>query len=157
MDLLDSKQIANKSITTKKIFFYKNLIRYIDIFVSILIIIGCIMSQVEDEFYYTANFQDRVGVVKLMRFISKNGVPNDKTDLLRFNISYLNSTNLNEFNFEDYMNLPLELPIPEVNATIRYILTVLTIFCMPCIVLGRYIEFLREEIYKRNLESKYMN
>jgi hypothetical protein len=151
--LLDSKQIANKNITTKKIFFFKKLIRWIDILVSLLIIVGCILSQVEDELFYSANLQDRVGVVKLMRDIKeKVSVPKD---LSTYNISYLNDSDyVSKINFTDYDNIPLTLNIPSENSTIRYLLTVLTIFCVPCIIFGRYIEFLREEIYKRNLESK---
>jgi hypothetical protein len=150
--LLDSRQIANKNITSKKIFFFKKLIRSIDILVSILILIGCILSQIEDEFFYSANLQDRVGVVKLMRYIKYNGVP---VDFSPFNISYMNNTDfVKKINFSDYDNIPLTLEIPAINANIRYILTILTIICAPCIVFGRYIEYLREEIYKRNLESK---
>jgi hypothetical protein len=151
-NLLDSKQIANKNITSKKIFFYKNLIRYIDILVSLLILIGCILSQIEDELFYKGNLQDRVGVVKLMRYIQQKGMPKD---LSYFNISYLNNTAImSKVNLTDIETIPLELVIDNTNANIRYILTILTIFCVPLIAFGRYIEYLREEIYKRKLESK---
>jgi hypothetical protein len=110
------------------------------------------LSQIEDELFYLANLQDRVGVVKLKRYIMNHGVPDDLT---QFNISYMNDTNIvKNINFADYESIPLELVIDGVNSNIRYIMTILTIFCVPLIVFGRYIEYLREEIYKRNLESK---
>jgi hypothetical protein len=149
--LLDSQVISNKNITTKRIFHFKNLIKWIDISVCFLIIIGCLISQYENESYYQDNKNDRIGVVKLIRERKTNITD---IDFSKFNISYYNTEVWKNLNLTDYYHIPILFQISSTGNILRYCILIFTIMCIPLIIISRYVEYLRDCIYKQKLESK---
>jgi hypothetical protein len=149
--LLDSQIIANKNITTKRIFLYKKLIKWIDISVCFLIIAGCLLSQYENEIYYQENKTDRIGVVKLIKHLKTKVQHINYAD---YNISYYNNSEIwDKLNLTDYNNIPIFFKISSTGNIIRYIILLFTIMCIPLIVISRYVEYKRDCIYKQKLES----
>jgi hypothetical protein len=140
---------------------YKKWIKWLDIFASILIIIGCILAQVENENFYYDNLSDRSQVVKLIQECRNDNGNFTLVNVEKYNISYLkeikdaSSSNLLEkFNFSDFENLPITLKISDFCESLRYGICIMTIFSIPLIKLGRYLEFMREYVYIEKLESK---
>jgi hypothetical protein len=150
---LDSQIIANKNITTKRIFLYKKSIKWIDISVCFLIITGCLLAQYENEMFYQENKQDRIGVVKLIKHLKAK---NPDINYANFNISYYNNSEIwNKVNLTDYYNIPIFFKISSTGQIIRYCILIFTILCIPLIIISKYIEYKRDCIYKQKLESNF--
>jgi hypothetical protein len=140
----------------KKIQQYKVIIKWLDIFASIMIIAGCVISQIENEIYYYENIYDRVEVVKLIENLKIKHGDINKIDLKKFNISYI-PQKIPNLNFTDFESLPIPLPISNFCSNLRFIICIMTIASLPLIVFGRYLEFIREYIYIYKIESKFFN
>lgn len=141
----------------KKIMNYKTIIKWLDLFASIMIIAGCIISQVENEHFYYDNIYDRVEVVKLISDLDLVNSDVSKINFSNYNISYMLEKNENlikNLNFTNYQELPIPLLISDYGVNMRLIICILTIACIPLIVLGRYLEFIREFQYIEKLDSK---
>lgn len=141
----------------KKIINYKTIIKWLDLFASIMIIAGCIISQVENEHFYYDNIYDRVEVVKLITDLNVVNSDVSKINFSNYNISYMLEKNENlikNLNFTNYQELPIPLLISDYGVNMRLIICILTIACIPLIVLGRYLEFIREFQYIEKLDSK---
>jgi hypothetical protein len=115
-----------------------------------------IISQMENEYFYYDNIYDRVEVVKLISHLNLVKSDISKINFSNYNISYLveKNTNFEKFNFTNYQELPIPLIIFEYCGKLRLIICMLTIASIPLIVLGRYLEFIREYQYIEKLDSK---
>lgn len=143
-----SQIIESQGPAGKSILKLKKIIKIIDIFASIMIIAGCIISQIEHENYYYDNLNVRIQTVNLISDLSKVNGNIKLINLTNYNISYLNdATFVEQFNFSNYLDLPVLLVINDNCQYLRYIILVLTIFSIPLIVIGRYIEFIRDYVY----------
>jgi hypothetical protein len=139
----------------KKLIKLKNIIKIMDVFVSIMIIAGCIISQMEYEDYFFSNLTDRTQTLLLISDLHYNNGNLSAIDLKNYNISYLsNETFVKLLNFSDYENLPIPMPISQLGEKLRFIILALTFLSLPFIVLGRYIEFIRDYVYIKKFEGK---
>lgn len=147
--LKTSNLILNK--TGKTILNYKIIIKWLDIIASVLIILGCILSQIENEKYYQENKQDRIECIRLISDIYFN-ITNP---LDSYNISKLNDDNFrNKINLTDYKSIPVAILISDFCNNLRYLVLILTLISIPLIIISRYIEYRRDYLYKLKSESK---
>lgn len=154
-NLKTSVIVINSGNAAKQILFYKQIIKWLDIVASVLIICGCLLAQIENESYYWDNIYDRVGVVQLITDLSAVNGNLSQIDLNSYNITYLKNKTFEEtINFTDYKNLPIPMQISNYSAVLRVLMCIFTLVSIPLIVIGRYAEFVREYIYGQNLESK---
>lgn len=157
-----SKEASNPFLKTSNIAFnktgktiqnYKILIKWLDIIASVLIILGCVLSQLENETNYNNNLTDRVESVRLISDVYFNTTKN----IEEYNISKLNN-NVEEFikniNFSDYLSVPVILQISEYCNNLRYVILFTSIVAIGLIIISRYIEYRREYLYKMKSESK---
>jgi len=137
--------------TGKKILNYKILIKWLDIIASFLIILGCFISQVENEENYYYNLQNRVQSVKLISDVYHNETK--KIDEYKF-ITLMEEKFAKQINYSDYSTIPVILEVNQKCNNLRLIILLTTFVSVPLIIYSRYIEFKRENLYKLNSESK---
>jgi hypothetical protein len=147
-------------IGDRKIANYKKVIKLLDILISLLVMAGCLLSQIENEMYHFENIYDRSEVVRLIAQ-SKMSV---NINLSNFNISYLNDDSLREkYNLskftdnsgnKNYESLPIPLTIPHLCQHLREAILILSILSIPLVFIGRYLEYVREYHYIRRFHSK---
>jgi hypothetical protein len=132
----------------KKIYQLKRYIKLVDLFASIMIISGYILSLIEHENYYFDNLNERVGAIKLIKDLDSVKANISKLNLSNYEVSFLkNSTLDSSLDFTDYYNLPISLQISEFCEEIRIYICILTFLSIPFIIMGRYLDFIREKLY----------
>jgi len=137
--------------TGKTILNYKILIKWLDIITSVLIILGCIISQVENENNYNYNLNNRILSINLISDIYYNTTkPIEEYNLTMF----LNEKSIKKVNFSDYTSVSINIEINENCNNLRYIILVTTLISVPLIIVSRYIEYRRDYLYKMKSESK---
>jgi hypothetical protein len=154
-NLKTSVIVENEGTLAKKVYEFKIIIKWMDIIASILIIIGCFLAQVENERFYYDNLSDRSEVMRLMMNLHHKRVEVKNLNLSDYNVSYFsNQTIVEQVNFTDYFNIPINLNISSYCSIMRILIFISTVGSIPLIVVGRYIEYLREYVYTNTIESK---
>lgn len=188
---LNSSEIYNRkanqfSKTTKnnnlknKILSYKNIIKWLDVLSTIMIISGCFIAQRENENYQNENSYDRVEVIKLIRDlkdinwreintnfsesqnyslkISKSSKILQISKIINFtnyNVSYLkNGSFIENFDFYEFESLPIPHFISNDCNELRCIILALSLASICLIILNRYIEYIRYYEYMSNSKGK---
>jgi hypothetical protein len=163
----------NKSKIEEKISNYQRAIKWLDILASLMIIIGCLLSQIENEKYQSENSHDRIEVVRLIRdsnyffqnFKGRNSNKNASVEkefykflnLSKYNIYYMNNQTFTEnLNFSNYESIPIPMSISEESSKLRWAILIMTVLSFPLIVLSRYLEYFRYYVYITNLEGKLL-
>lgn len=126
------------------------LIKWLDIIASALIILGCILSQIENETNYYNNLHDRVESVHLISDIYFNTTK----PLEEYNVSKLFDAEFTKaVNFSDYSSVPVVMEISEYCNQLRYTVLFTSLVSIGLIAISRYIEYRREYLYKMKSES----
>lgn len=146
---LNSAKISNKNVITKKMFLFKRLAQYLDVLVSVLMLLGYIISQIEHENYYWDNLNDRSNIVRLIQDLD-DGV---KIISNNYNVSFMRNEQISNLTKTAVSTLSIPMTISDYNRTLRLILLFQTLICIPLIIVSKYIEYLREYVYKKNLEG----
>lgn len=132
----------------KKIFRLKRIIKLVDLLASIMIISGYILSLLEHENYYFDNLTERVGGIKLMLDLQSAEGNVSQLNLSNYELSFLkNSTLTSSISFTDYFNIPISLQISQMCQEFRIYISILTFLSIPFIIMGRYLDFIREKLY----------
>lgn len=148
---LKTSNIVGVNKTSKTILKYKNIIKWLDIIASVIIIVGCVISQIENQTFYDYNRQDRVNSVKLISDVYFNKTKN----LREYNISKLSDEDfVKSLNLSDYSSIPVPMQVCEYCNLLRLIVFFSTLFAVPLIITSRYIEYRRDYLYKMKSESK---
>jgi hypothetical protein len=151
-------KVRKKKKFDKRVAQYKNIVKWLDILASIMIIAGCVASQIEGEYYYDENLITRTESIRLIKDLKRFSGNLSMIIIKNYNISYIQDGNYShngkKVDFINYENLPVPLKISEFCENLRLVILVLTIICIPLIFLGRYYEFLRDFIYLQKIESK---
>ena len=151
---IDTNLIINKTKKDYKIFQLKNLIKLFDILLCLFSSVGIILAQIENEDYYNNNIQDRSAVVRLIRTIKENDDSLTNIDISSFNLSYYNDTELmSTINFTDYKNIPIPMRISQKGKVLRFIIMITTLISVPLIIASNFFDYIREYIFKQNLDS----
>jgi hypothetical protein len=163
----DKAQEAKNNIVKEKILRYKQVIKWLDVLCSFMIIAGCFIALRENEKYQYENSNERVEVIKLIRdcqkinwkqlnfsqsqeYLRSSGILN----FSNYNISYLkNETFVDFLNFTDYESLPIPHIISNDCIQLRWIILGLSLGSIPLIMLSRYLEYFRQYVYMSNLEG----
>jgi hypothetical protein len=151
-------RVEKKLKFDKRVMGFKNIIKWLDILASVLIIAGCFISQVEGENYYDDNLTSRVETIKFIRDLKKFSGDISKLELISYNISYIQDGTYRyqgvRINFTLYEEIPFSIKISENCQKLRYAIMALTLISLPLIYFGRYYEFVRDYIYLQKIESK---
>jgi hypothetical protein len=162
---------SKKSKIEEKISNYQRVIKWLDILASLMIIIGCLLSQIENEKYQSENSHDRIEVVRLIRdsnyffqnFKGRNSNKNALVEeefykflnLSKYKISYLNNLTFTQnLNFSNYESIPIPMSISDESCKLRWAILIMTVLSFPLIVLSRYLEYFRHYVYITNIEGK---
>ena len=79
---------------SRKILFYKSVIKWLDIITSLLLISGVVISQIEQTHYYEVNLERRVMAITVVNCILEN------------NFTSYNATEVDSiFNYTDYLSI----------------------------------------------------
>lgn len=149
---INTNKIISKTKKDFKIYQLKNIIKYLDIIVCLLASMGTILSQFENENFYNTNLNDRVGVVKLCQALKGNDYDVSRVDVFSFNISTINHTSIQNISFRKCSDIPIVMNISKTGKVLRLIILSLTLTCVPLLVLSNYFDFIREYIFKQNLD-----
>ena len=153
---IDTNLIINKTKKDYKIFQLKNLIKLFDILICLFSSVGIILAQIENEDYYNNNIQDRSAVVRLIRTIKENDDSLTNIDISSFNLSYYNDTELmSTINFTDYKNIPIPMRISHKGKVLRFIIMITTLISVPLIIASNFFDYIREYIFKQNLDIAF--
>lgn len=159
----DSKSLDTPSLITKtkkdyRVFLLKNLIKLFDILICLFSSIGIILSQVENEDFYNNNRNDRVAVVRLCAELNANDFNVSKIDLNSFNLSYINDDIImSTIDFTNYKTIPIPMKISKKGKILRLIILITTLISVPLIALSNYFDFIREYIFKQNLDVMFFS
>ena len=153
---LNSNKIINQSLKNKKFFYLKNIIKIFDILVCLFAIFGLILSQIENEDFYENNKYDRIAVIKLCNALKKLSFKIEKINLQNYNISYLNNSEIvKSIDFSNCKKIPLKFYISKKGKIIRIFITITTIFTVALIIISAYLDYLKEYIFKQNLDISF--
>lgn len=102
---------------SRKILFYKTIIKWLDIVTSLLLLSGILISQIEQTHYYELNLEKRVTAIKIVNCIIQN-------DFSTYNATEVDAV-FNYPNFlatvdkSDYKSLIIEMTIDDFSTTCR--------------------------------------
>ena len=129
----------------------KILIKWLDIIASILIILGCILAQMENGSNYKNNLYDRVETINLISDIYLNTTK----PLKEYNSTKFSEPEfVKKINYSDYSSVPIVLEISEYCNNLRFVILLTSLVSVGLVFISRYIEYRREYLYKMKSESK---
>lgn len=141
-----SDVIEKQGIKGRKIYQLKKYIKLIDLFASIMIISGCVLSLVEHESYFFDNLKERIEGISLMNDMIKQNGSLANLNISNYEISYLMNNNYT-LNITEYQQVPISLSISEYCQTLRIYICIFSLLSVPLIIFGRYLDFIREKLY----------
>ena len=144
------KVLKNLKKTTKKtrLYYLKTIIKYMDIITCFIALIGTILSQIENEDFYNYNYHDRVNVVKLCNELDLFNWNISIINFAKFELNYIDTEEkFKKLNIKTCSNIPLYLKISKKGKILRIIITIISLCPIPFIIIGGYLEYLREVVY----------
>jgi hypothetical protein len=102
---------------SRKILFYKAMIKWLDIITSLLLLSGIFISQIEQSHYYEINLDKRVTAIKIVDCILKNDFSNYNATEADEILNYPNF--LATVDKSNYKSVNIEMTIDEYSKTCR--------------------------------------
>ena len=106
---------------SRRILFYKRVIKWLDIITSLLLISGVFVAQIEEAHYYQVNIDKRTTAITVINCILSKNFNNynaTQVDSIFNHANYLSSIDIN-----DYTSITFEMTIDDFSITCRdYIL-----------------------------------
>ena len=154
------KILKNLKKTTKKtrLYYLKKIIKYMDIITCFIALIGTILSQIENEDFYNNNYHDRVNVVKLCNELDLFKWNLSEINFSKFELNYINTKEkFEQLNIKKCSNIPLYLKISKKGKILRIIIAIISLCPIPFIIIGGYLEYLREVVYSGKGENYFFS
>ena len=120
------------SLTQLKMKEFKNIMKYLDVFVFLLLIIGYILAQMENEDFYYGNKEDRHIKSFMINYLVRNATTYENNHSLipdrtrGLNFSSFNLTASNFSNLTNASSVYLDLKISDYCNNLRFALLILT-------------------------------
>ena len=147
-----------KNTKKTKLYYFKTLIKYMDIITCFIALIGTILAQIENEDFYNNNYHDRVNVVKLCNELDIHKWDLSRINFGKFELNYIDTMEkFKKLNIKQCSNIPLYLIISKKGKILRIIITIISLCPIPFIIIGGYLEYLREVVYSGKGENYFFS
>jgi len=148
------KSVGKGNFVSRKIYFYKILIKWLDVFSTLILGISTVIALSENSYFYEENLHIRIAAVKVSRCI----LFKDYSD---YNATYIDSV-LNTTDFLStvdklrFDSVKVNLVIKEENEVQRVVVLILTIIAGVFLVVSRWYEYVRDYIYREKKEVSFL-
>ena len=156
--LLKTLKNLKRNAKKNRIYYFKKIIKYMDIITCFITLIGTLLAQIENEDFYQINYNNRVNVVKLCNELDEYNWDILKIDFQKFNLNYLNSIEkFKKLKIKKCGDIPVYMHISQKGKILRFLIAITSLCPIPFIIIGGYLEYLREIVYSGKGENHFFS